>query len=672
MGIPRFLKTIEVAPAALGLCGGLLMGLGRPGIDLPAGSLLGLVLQCAAAARAPNLGSALLVALVAGAAWMPVTTIGSVSWGAWVPAMLVGIGYVLYGLPITLWTYWAGRRFSRGWLWLASLAFWTLCIEAGELARYPIKTIVSSLAISWPWLLGGARLLGADVLCAIASASSVVAGVELARAGFKAGMKRALLALGGGFFVLVGLALLARATAPSDTRSIRAGVPQIDADSGYYLSRLTSPRTEAQFGQRLTALLGALERDVDLLVLPEAFDGKFSLMLASELERWQDLARARSQAVLLTSYMVEPSGRKSNAAGAIDRAGMLVGIHRKVDLAPVGEDPLVAGVDYEPLALGPGLNVGVMICQEGYLGRASRVLARRGATLLIGTTSDTTFKSSALVFEHLAKTQLRAIETGRAIVWASNAGPSGGIDRWGKFEGGVFRRPAAVRVEAQLYSDTTPFLRLEPALPVLSLVLLLVSWAFGRTRPEPAPVLPPPSRRTLAFAIAGLVLAPALWFGSPALVALRHGRADEAWAAPADLFAPPLTRFDPGALERYRGSADGLDGALAYFLAYYGIDVQARTLARPLPAPELGAIADYLKTRYRLGSKVVELDPKHAEPPRIAALARLKGGSFCVIDHPGGDSVQVFLPRTASGKELPLSELPRVLRDRLIIPQRLP
>src|SRR5260370_14673371 len=345
---------------------------------------------------------------------------------------------------------------------------------------------------------------------------------------------------------------------------------------------MAAPQIAEAFAKRLGGLLAKL-RDVELLVLTESFDGRFGLLIPAVRDDWQKYAAAHHQAILFTSFMVEENGWKSNAVGGFAPSGAWVAIQRKVDVAPYGERHLAAGIGYQPLAVLPSFTVGSLLCEESLLARPARRLAIAGAALLAASTSDTTFGSSIVVFEHLAMGQLRALEAGRSIVWASNGGPSALIDRWGNLKGlAPFREAAAVRFDALLFSDVTPFIRLRWLWLVVCGGVLVLSFFVSqpsepsppsRWRPAPDAASPPQRRNPLVGAVLQILLAAfslCLGLTSPALVEMARGESARGATALGELFAPRTFISLPAPFARFRsGAARSSLGALGYYLSYY-------------------------------------------------------------------------------------------------------
>jgi apolipoprotein N-acyltransferase len=130
-----------------------------------------------------------------------------------------------------------------------------------------------------------------------------------------------------------------------------------------------------------------------------------------------------------------------------------------------------------PLAVA-GQRVAVNICYEDVFG--DEIAARLPeATLLVNVSNVAWFGDSLAPAQHLQMARLRAIETGRMHLTATNTGVTAAIDRDGRV---IARLPqyteARLEVRAQGYAGMTPYARLRDW-PILILGLaLLVAWTI--------------------------------------------------------------------------------------------------------------------------------------------------------------------------------------------------
>ena len=130
-----------------------------------------------------------------------------------------------------------------------------------------------------------------------------------------------------------------------------------------------------------------------------------------------------------------------------------------------------------------GQRVAVNICYEDVFG--DEIAARLPeATLLVNVSNVAWFGDSLAPTQHLQMARLRAIETGRMHLTATNTGVTAAIDRDGRV---LARLPQykedRLEVRAQGYAGTTPYAQLRDW-PVLALCLgLLVAWVIiGRIK----------------------------------------------------------------------------------------------------------------------------------------------------------------------------------------------
>jgi apolipoprotein N-acyltransferase len=133
-----------------------------------------------------------------------------------------------------------------------------------------------------------------------------------------------------------------------------------------------------------------------------------------------------------------------------------------------------------PLAVA-GQSVAISICYEDAFGED---VARRlpKATLLVNVSNVAWFGDSLAPAQHLQIARLRAIETGRMHLAATNTGITAAIDRDGRV---LARLPqfaeGRLEIAAQGYAGATPFVRLGDA-PVIffSLFVLIIAVAIAR------------------------------------------------------------------------------------------------------------------------------------------------------------------------------------------------
>ncbi|MDD5241664.1 MAG: apolipoprotein N-acyltransferase [Sulfuricella sp.] len=174
--------------------------------------------------------------------------------------------------------------------------------------------------------------------------------------------------------------------------------------------------------------------------------------------------------------------------------------YRKVHLVPFGEfipfKPLFGwivqvlhiplsdftrGVAVQPPLRSAGQKIAMAICYEDVFGE-ELIRQLPEATLLVNVSNDAWFGNTAAPWQHLQISQMRALETGRTMLRATNTGITAIIDQHGE----VVKRArefAATRLEgeAQGFSGATPFVQWGNW-PMLGLVALLlaVNWLAGK------------------------------------------------------------------------------------------------------------------------------------------------------------------------------------------------
>ena len=123
-----------------------------------------------------------------------------------------------------------------------------------------------------------------------------------------------------------------------------------------------------------------------------------------------------------------------------------------------------------------GLTVGPLVCFESAFPDLSRILAGKGADLVVLQTATTTFQGSWAQEQHASLGALRAIESGRPVVHAAVSGVSSVFDaegnrltRLGEDETGVWV------AEIPLAAGRTPYVRLGDRVPAAGLLTLLVA-----------------------------------------------------------------------------------------------------------------------------------------------------------------------------------------------------
>jgi apolipoprotein N-acyltransferase len=250
--------------------------------------------------------------------------------------------------------------------------------------------------------------------------------------------------------------------------------------------------------RRMTA-----ESTARLTILPETAIPLFLDLLDPELLRGlAQAARSRGADLIIGLPLREAAGRYYNSVLGLGASP--VQRYDKIHLVPFGEFippgfgwvisvlkiPLAdfsrGSVGQAPLALA-GQKIAVDICYEDAFGEEIiRLLP--AATLLVNVSNVAWFGDSLAPHQHLQIAQLRALETGRVMLRATNTGMTAIIDHHGNVAAVL---PAftqgALSGSAQGRSGATPYVRWGNA-PVLVLALLVCGLAALRRKKPAAPV----------------------------------------------------------------------------------------------------------------------------------------------------------------------------------------
>lgn len=451
---------------------------------------------------------------------------GQPPWGLW-PVALLGVAGLLYlacrgGLLdrcLALWAagalhfaitlQWIPAAFPQSWS--AQLLAWGAMScglalywgAAGCLSRHPLG-LAAALGLGealrgvafggFPWAGFGMSLVDTPVLgLAAVGGPLLVTAVFLLTAGLLAQMAQTgrvgHLWMGGlGLAALVVTPVMLPGPIVSAEPPLRVRILRTDFPS-------TFPTDPLRATLVLTALIDATfsaGAGVDLVLWPETASP------LGEVETAQALAALWSEDgptwVVAGVRRDRPDGM-TNSLVAIDRQGTVTPLHDKVRLTPFGEtlppglDRLIdAGLVWTPFV--PGAPAGAMelaglppllalICYEGLFAADARTSDARAILLA---TSETWLGRGAGLEQHLAHARFRAVETGRPVLRAANAGIAALIDAQGR----VTRAPGQ-RFEAVLDVDLPAARRWTPYgvlgdWPVLVALGLLL--AAGRRRME--------------------------------------------------------------------------------------------------------------------------------------------------------------------------------------------
>ena len=243
----------------------------------------------------------------------------------------------------------------------------------------------------------------------------------------------------------------------------------------------------------------AEESRARLIVLPEtALPRYLDAVEPATLARLEAAAR-RNDGDLLSGVPYR-AGRGAHYNSVFSLGTSPRHVYHKVHLVPFGEfvppgfgwlmrtvevplsDFSRGAANQEPFAVA-GQRVAVNVCYEDAFGDEIARTARR-ATLLVNLSNVAWFGDSLAPAQHLQIARLRAVETGRMHLTATNTGITAAIDRDGRV---LARLPqyaeGRLEIQAQGYSGDTPYLVLRdwPVIAV-SLLILVAATLVARRR----------------------------------------------------------------------------------------------------------------------------------------------------------------------------------------------
>ncbi len=301
--------------------------------------------------------------------------------------------------------------------------------------------------------------------------------------------------------------LLAPAPPPPSGAPLHLDVVQAGLLGGHGLDRGAS--TEAVFSNhvRRTEALAGQPRP-DLVIWGEGAVDEDPLTNPDRIDRIRRAAAAVGAPLLVGATTSAGGGHYATDALLFTSSGELADRYRKRRLVPFGEYVPMAwlmgrilpvtreGVPFdkvpgdrlEPMVVGR-VRIGTIICWESAYAEDPRTLAREGAQVIVVATNNASFGEGPASRQHLASSQLRAVEEGRTVVQAAVSGSSAiiGPDGIARQRTGLYQQ-ATIRAAVAPRSGLTLYARfgqgIEAALVALSVVTLVVAllpWSRRRT-----------------------------------------------------------------------------------------------------------------------------------------------------------------------------------------------
>ncbi len=430
-----------------------------------------------------------------GVAWIRISLNEFGNLDAWLADLLMLVFVAAMALYYGL-VGWLTRRLDRGPVWTGPVLLFPGIFVLLEWLRGWLFT-------GFPWLtLGNSQIDGP--LAGLAPVAGVY-GVSLAAA-VSGGLLWGLVRWGGRPRAGAAIGLLALWLAGAGLQQIewtRAAGPPITAS----VLQANVPQAIKWDPQ---ARLGIMESYVDLtldhlgsdlILWPETAIPDFLHQVRTVLiDPLAQRARESGSEIVMGIPVLDPdSDRYYNALVSL---GSQEDIYAKRHLVPFGEflpfkgwlGPLArlfevpmsdfsAGDDPRPLLAVGDYSAGASICYEdAFPGEVVQALPE--AAFLISVSNDAWFGDSLAPHQHLEIARMRAVETGRYLVRATNTGISAIVDHRGRVLGTV---PSFVRGAytdaVEVRSGATPFVRVHNWLAILlALVLAAAAVLMGRRR----------------------------------------------------------------------------------------------------------------------------------------------------------------------------------------------
>ena len=385
-------------------------------------------------------------------------------------------------------TEWARSFLFSGFPWLG--------VGYAQLPRTGPGVLAGYAPVGGVWLVSLALSIMAAALAYAthALAASPASPASQSRRPIATAAMIALLVAGGGA-ALQGIAWTAHLGSPLTVSLVQGNVTQdrkFDAGFRDDTFRLYTTMARASRGRLVVLPESALPTFAD-----EVPDAVFGELL--------QVANARNGAVLTGVFTAEPplagapSPRYYNSVVSLGSGEPQ--LYRKRHLVPFGEtiplEPIVgwfirsvlaiplanqsAGDAHQPALALAGQKVAVNICYEDVFGPDIRSQAA-DATLLVNVTNDAWYAHSLAAEQHNQIAAMRALETGRPLLRATNTGITSAIDHEGRE---IARLPWFTRDTLEVTvtgrQGVTPYVRWGDALPVL-VGLALFGTGLGRAR----------------------------------------------------------------------------------------------------------------------------------------------------------------------------------------------
>jgi apolipoprotein N-acyltransferase len=287
---------------------------------------------------------------------------------------------------------------------------------------------------------------------------------------------------------------------PTTTGHLRVAMLQGDDQQLPLAQQTDQPLTEKHF-----ALADGLSGHYDLIVFPESSLDTDPEQDPALRARITDLAARHGAYVLVNARTPGSDDNSRNTNLMYTPDGKLQGVYSKQHLVPFGEyvpwrDQLSflpelrqVPYDFEPgdsrtMFHVAGHPLGSVICFESAFGPLVRDFVRDGAQAIVVSTNNRSYQRSGNSEQHLALGQMRAAETGRAVLQASVSGISAVIDP----DGSVHDRTklfesAVVTASVPTSTGDTLYVRFGDWVVLLSAIAVVLVTIAAARRPVTTP-----------------------------------------------------------------------------------------------------------------------------------------------------------------------------------------
>lgn len=435
--------------------------------------------------RAPLIGASFgLGFFAAHLAWLGQIFHG---WFGWLSALPVTTLAILVPVTVLTASFWLAGRF--GSLVLLALPFlWILADWARSIGTLAFPWGYPAYALTETPIIQLAEIGGVHLVTLLVVSIATLLALGLRNRSPRPVLLAGLIVAGAWAY---GSWRLASATGGTDGKRLSVSIVQGAVDP------LSKAVGRADMLQRHLALTEGASGE--LVAWPET---AILTRLNQDSETLARLQRELGPEFLVTGAFRQRGTALYNSAYLIQR-GRVLGVSDKKRLVPGGERlPAqrllgdvydffynLVGLD-SPQSLTPGRprvlpapfgGLGAYISYESAFPGIARALVRDGAVLLAHLSNDAWFGSTAGPGQHLALGRVRAIETRRYVVRASNDGTSGIIDPWGRLTAALPRYdPGLLDGEVFLRRSMTPYVRFGDWVVYLAAIvvvlLALLSW----------------------------------------------------------------------------------------------------------------------------------------------------------------------------------------------------